>query len=163
MRGTLRLNIGDVPNVVLNVRQQAVIDSHSVVHLSGTYICTGATHLHISGNLVEIVGSDVPTGHFNNLGVPAPNCNGQPHTWEGLILPDARAFAPGKTAAFTHANACGDIACTSVSETRVVTLVHDVTTSALAPNAKLQTQIVRRPSTRSYGNALHTTTATWGR
>ena len=160
--GTLRLDVGDVPNVVLNVRKQARIDNHKVVHLTGTYSCTGASHLHISGNLIEIVGSNVPTGHFDTLGVPAPNCDGQLHSWEGLVLPDARAFAPGKAAAFTLANACGDIACTSVSETRVVTLAGDAGGPGLAPNGSLRTQTVRRSSGRSYGNARHAATTTWG-
>ena len=159
--GKLVLDIGDLPTVVLNVRKQARIDNTGVVHISGSYSCTGASQLHISGNLVEIVGSDVATGHFNTLGVPAPTCNGQLHSWEGLVLPDTRGFAPGNTAAFLLANACGDITCTSVSATRVLTLVRDVTSSALAPNSSLSTQTVHRFSGRTYGNALHAA-ATWG-
>jgi hypothetical protein len=160
--GTLRLDIGDVPSVALTVRRRARIDNQHVVHLTGTYTCTGANQLHVSGNLVQIAGEKVATGHFNTLGVPAPICNGQPHSWEGLVIPDARAFNPGAVAAFTHANACGDAICTSVSETRVVTLVHDVSSSVFAPDTTLTTQTVRRSSGRSYGNALHAA-AGWGR
>jgi hypothetical protein len=132
------------------------------VHLTGTYACTGANRLNISGNLVQIAGDKIATGHFNTLGVPAPNCDGQPHSWEGLVIPDARAFNPGAVAAFTHANACGDAVCTSVSEKGVVMLVHDTSSSTLAMNGTVTTQTVRRSSGRSYGNALHAAAA-WGR
>ena len=160
--GTLRLNIGDAPNVALNVHENARIDTHEVVHLTGTYSCTAARSLDISGTLIEIVGSKVPVGHFDTLGVPAPNCDGNLHSWTGLVLPNTSSFAPGKAAAFTHAIACGAIVCTLVSETRVVELVHsDAGTSRLAPDVSLRTRTVRRSSGRSYGNALHAATTTW--
>jgi hypothetical protein len=162
--GTMRLNIGDVPHIAINVDEHVRIDTHGVVHLTGTYSCTGASSLHIYGTLIEIVGDKVPVGRFDTLGVPAPNCNGNLHSWTGLVLPpNTGSFAPGKGALFTHALACGAVVCTSVSETSVVVLADsDAGTSGLAPNVNLRTQTVRRSSGRSYGNVLHAATATWG-
>jgi len=162
--GTLRLNIGDAPDIALNFDKNAGIDTHGVVYLTGIYNCTQATSLHISGTLIEIVASKVvSTGHFDTLGIPAPNCNGSQHSWTGLVLADTTSFAPGQAAAFTDASACGRIACTLISETTVVKLAdHVAGTAGLAPKVSLRTQTVPRPSGRSYGNALHATTAAWG-
>ena len=161
--GTLRLNIGDAPTIALNVHKNALIDTHGVVHLTGTYSCTGARSLDISGTLIEIVGSKVPTGHFDTLGVPAARCNGKRHPWTGLVLPAKIRFAPGNAAAFINTIACGSVACTLISETRVVTLANTVAgTSGFAPDVSFRTRTIRRPLARSYGNARHTTTITWG-
>jgi hypothetical protein len=162
--GTLRLNIGDAPNVAYGVHEHVSIDTHGVVHLAGAYTCTGARSLDIYGTLIEIVGEKVPTGRFDTLGVPAPNCDGKLHLWAGLVLPTTGgAFAPGRAAAFLHAVACGNIVCTSVSETRVEVLeAGDIATSGPAPGTTLSIQTVPRPSARSYGNAVHAATAGWG-
>ncbi len=162
--GTLRLNIGDAPNIALTVRRNARIDTHGVVHLTGFYSCTGARALHISGTLIEIVGNKVPIGNFDTLGVPAPTCNDKGHSWVGLILPNASPFAPGDAALFSNAVACGQIACTLVSQTSVAQLADSVTgTSPVARRTSFRTRTVRRPSGRSYGNALHAGTTSWGR
>lgn len=161
--GTLRLNIGDAPSIAYGVHEHVSIDPHGVVHLAGAYICTGARSLDISGTLIEIVGEKVPVGHFDTLGVPAPNCNGKLQSWTGLVLPNNISFAEGKAAAFLHASACGDIVCTFVSETRVVILSNSAAAaSGPAPGASTSIETVRRPSGRSYGNAVHAATATWG-
>ena len=160
--GTLRLHIGDAPSIALNVYKKAQIDTHGVVHLRGTYSCTRGTTLRISGTLTEIVGNKVPYAHFDTLGVPAPQCNGSPHSWTGLVLPNRTSFAPGQAAAFTHAIACGKIACALFNETRVVTLADSVAgASGFAPDTTLHTGTVRRSSGPSYGNALHPATTTW--
>ena len=159
--GTLRLNIGDAPNITLNVHKNALIDTHGVVHLTGTYSCTDARSLDISGTLIEIVGRKVPTGLFDTLAIPAPICDGSLHSWTGLVLPNASSFAPGKAAAFSNALACGNIACTLVSKTSVVKLANSVAgTSGFAPDVSLHTRTVRR-SSGSYGNALHGAPTTW--
>ncbi|MDQ1385297.1 MAG: hypothetical protein QOG65_2676 [Actinomycetota bacterium] len=161
--GTLRLNIGDAPNITLNVGERARIDTHGVVHLTGEYSCTGARSLHIYGSLIEIVGNTVPVGNFDTLGVPAPICNGGLHLWTGLVLPTRLPFAPGKAALFIKAFGCGDIACTLIGQTRVVELIRGgAGTSSSTPNGSVSTRTVRRSSVRAYGNALHAATATWG-
>jgi hypothetical protein len=163
--GTLRLHIDDAPNIALNVGEHALIDSHGVVHLTGTYSCTHARSLQVFGTLIEIVGEKVPVGRFDTLGVPAPICNGLGHRWVGLVLaPDTSPFAPGKAASFIHALACGDLACTQVGKTTVVDLTHSgAGTTNLAPETSSSTRTVRRLSGHPYGNALHTATAAWGR
>ncbi|MDQ1434640.1 MAG: hypothetical protein QOF59_1456 [Actinomycetota bacterium] len=161
--GTLRLNIGDAPNIALNVGAHALIDTHGVVHLTGTYSCTGARSLRIYGILIEIVGSTVPVGRFDTLGVPGPVCNNEPHPWTGLVLTNRLPFAPGQAASFTNALACGDIACTTAGETRVVSLTRGGTGASGSPtDVTRSTRTFRRSSGRTYGNALHPTTATWG-
>jgi hypothetical protein len=161
--GTLRLNIGDAPNVAFGVHEHSSIDAHGVVHLAGAYTCTRARSLDVYGSLIEIVGEKVSVGRFDNLGVPAPTCDGKLHSWAGLVLPTSGAFAEGRAAAFLHASACSDIVCTLVSENRVVVLSDsDAATSAPAPGGSVTTRTVRRSSARSYGNAVHPATATWG-
>jgi hypothetical protein len=162
--GTLRLHIDDAPSIALHVRERTLIDPHGVVHLTGTYSCTHARSLHVFGTLIEIVGDKVPVGDFDTLGVPAPICNGLLHPWTGLVLaPNTSPFAPGNAAAFTHARACGDVACTQVDRTSVVDLRQSAaSTSSLAPETSSSIRTVRRSSGRSYGNARHTATATWG-
>jgi hypothetical protein len=161
--GTLRLNIGDAPNIGLNVGERARIDTHGVVHLTGEYRCTGARSLHMYGSLIEIVGDTVPVGNFDTLGVPAPVCNGGLHSWTGLVLPTRLPFAPGKAALFIKAFGCGDIACTLIGQRRVVELTRSGPgTSGPAPLGSGSTRTVRRSSVRAYGNARHTATATWG-
>lgn len=162
--GTLRLHIDDAPSIALNVREHTLIDPHGVVHLTGTYSCTHARSLHIFGTLIEIVGDKVPVGRFDTLGVPAPICDGVLHAWTGLVLaPNTGPFAPGNAAAFTHALACGDIVCTQVNKSSVVDLNRTATSSSsLAAETSSSTGTVRLSSGRSYGNARHTETATWG-
>jgi len=159
--GTLRLKIGDAPDIALNVDKNAGIDPHGVVYLTGTYNCTHATSLRVSGTLIEIVGSKVvSTGHFDTLGIPAPNCNGSQHSWTGLVLANTISFAPGQAAAFIDASVCGAIACTQISETTVVKVLdHVAGASGVAPRVSLRTRTVRRPSGPSYGKVLH---AVWG-
>jgi hypothetical protein len=161
--GTLRLNIGDAPNVAFGVHEHSSIDAHGVVHLEGAYTCTGARSLDVYGTLIEIVGERVPTGRFDTMGVPAPTCDGKLHSWAGLVLPTTGSFGDGRAAAFLHASVCGDIVCTLVSETRIVVLAHnDAATSTPASGVSVSTQTVRRSSGRTYGNAVHTATASWG-
>jgi hypothetical protein len=159
--GTLRLNIDHAPRMRMNLYKKARIDTHGAVHLTGTYSCTRATRVEIAGTLVEIAGDKVPTGGFA-LSVPAPNCNGNPHSWEGLVPPPRKgSFVPGKAAVFTHASACGAIACASVSKKSVVKLAHSASTSGTAPDSRVHTRTVRRSSGRTWGNAVHDTSATW--
>jgi len=161
--GSLRLNIGDAPSIALNVHDDALIDTHGVVHLVGTYSCTGATFLDISGRLIQIVNDTVPDGHFDNLGIPAPTCDGKLHSWTGLVLPGKIPLAQGDAAAFTHATACGTIVCTLLNETRVVDLIEtDTGSTALAPATSRSTQTFGRSLGPVYGNAVHPATATWG-
>jgi hypothetical protein len=162
--GTLRLHIDDAPSIALNVHEHTLIDPHGVAHLTGTYSCTHARSLHVFGTLIEIVGDKVAVGHFDTLGVPAPICNGLLHPWTGLVLPpNTSPFAPGQAAAFTKALACGDVACTQVGKTTVVDLTRSTaSTSNLAAATSSSTRTVRRSSGRTYGNALHPATATWG-
>jgi hypothetical protein len=157
--GTLRLNIGDAPNLAVSVLNNAGIDAQGVVHVTGTYRCTGARNLHITGSLIEIVGDNVPTGNFDTLGVPAANCNGVTHAWAGLVLPpNDHSFAPGKSAVFTNASLCGAIACTLVSEKTVVQLTRGVAgTSGSAHVVSRRTRTFRRSLPSSYGNAVHPT------
>jgi hypothetical protein len=159
--GTLRLNIGDAPNLAVNVRTDAGIDTNGVVHLSGTYRCTGAKNLHILGSLVEIVGSKVPIGNFEMPGTPPPTCNGVTHVWTGLVRPPHKhAFAPGKAAALTTAALCAAVACTQVNVKTVVQLANGVdATSALGHVVSRRTRTFARASTVRFGNAVHT--ATW--
>ena len=161
--GTLRLHVGDAPDLALNVDKTAHIDTHGVVGLTGAYTCTRATTLHISGSLIEIVGNKiVSTGRFDTLGIPSPNCDGSQHSWTGLVLADTTSFAPGQAAVFINASACGQIACTLISQTTVVKIVKGVAaTSGIAPNESLHTRTIHRPSRRRYGNALHAPTAAW--
>jgi hypothetical protein len=162
--GTLRLNVGNAPTVALGVQKYAHIDSHGVVRVTGTYSCAGATHLHISGSLFEIVGDKVPSGNFDTLGVPAAHCDRGRHAWTGLVLPSGNAhFAPGKAAAFTSAQACGRIACAFANTTTVVQLTGSGAGTGAAPHVRdgVRTRIVPRSTGRRYGNARHAATATW--
>ena len=121
--GTLRLNIGEAPTAKVHVQKYARIDAHGVVHLRGTYSCTHASNMRISGDLVEIVGDKVSERTFSTLGVPSTNCNGGPHLWTGLVLPSgSNKFVPGKAAVFAEGSACGRILCLFVSATSVVQL-----------------------------------------
>ena len=161
--GTLRLNIGAAPTIVMNVHRNALIDTHGVVHLTGTYRCTDARFVDVSGLLIEIVGRKVATGSFDNLGIPAARCDGKRHGWTGLVLPAKIRFAPGNAAAFINTTACGPVVCTLISQTSVVTLANTVAgTSGFARDASYRSRTIRRPSARSYGNARHPTTITWG-
>jgi len=155
--GTLRLRIGNAPVVAVTVQNSGGIDAQGVVHLSGTYRCTGSRNVHISGSMFEIVGSNVPTGRFDTLGIPAAVCNGVNHAWTGLVLPPIKhAFAPGTAAVFTGAVACGTVACTVVSLTTVVQLARGVSgSSAPAHVVKHKSRIVLRSTPGKYGNAIH--------
>jgi hypothetical protein len=162
--GTLRLDIGDGPSIGLSVHGNASLDPHGVVHLTGTYRCTRATSLDISGELVEIVGNHVSTGLFDTLGVPAPTCNGTLQPWTGLALATTTAFAPGPVAVFTQAFACGAIVCTAVNETSVAHVVRGTAaTSGTASATSIHTRTVHRVLRPRYGNAVHPATASWGR
>jgi hypothetical protein len=118
----------------------------------------------VFGTLIEIVGDKIPVGRFDTLGVPAPICDGLLHPWVGLVLsPNTVAFAPGKAASFINALACGDVACTQAGKTTVIDLTRSPTnTNSLATETSSSTRTIRLPSGRSYGNAVHAATATWG-
>ena len=124
-----------------------------MVHLTGTYGCTGARSLHITGTLIEIVGTqgaERPLRHARrsraHLQRPAaPVDRTGPPGHEQHLRRAKRPRSPTRAA-------CGAIVCTLVSETSVVNAGDSAAgTSALAPDVKSQhpdgPSFLRQPAT----------------
>jgi hypothetical protein len=92
--GTLRLNMGESPiaNVALNA--QGRVTSARDAQLTGSYRCVNASHVEIYGSLTEVVGQNVAAGSYDNLGVPAPTCDGNQHSWSAKAIHQPDPFVP---------------------------------------------------------------------
>ena len=102
--GTLRLNIGDAPNLALSVHTSArhrrarsrASHGHVPVHRSEE-----PPHLGIAHRDRGEQGADRPLRHARHS--RAPSATASAHSWTGLVLPpNKHAFAPGKAAVFTN-------------------------------------------------------------
>jgi len=160
--GTLRLTIGDAPSATVQLHTKTLVDSSRDAHLTGSYSCLHASQLDINGALIEIVGKSVADGSFDNLGVPAPTCDGHNHSWSAEVTSTTVPFARGKAAAFVVNIACSAAVCTQGGTVQVLKLVTSGSGSAAyAPAARSHLQVFRRSSRPIYGTAVHGTTAAW--
>jgi hypothetical protein len=161
--GTLRLNIDHAPSATVRLHTKTFVDSQHDAQLTGSYSCTNASYLDIHGGLLEIVGKNVAIGSFDNLGVPAPKCDGKNHSWSAEAASASVAFAQGKAAVFLFNLACSNVVCTQGSTGQVLKLVTSApAASAFAPTTSSSVHVFRRSSRPIYGTAVHSTTATWG-
>ncbi len=160
--GTLQLNIGDAPFAKVRVHTDTLVDSSHDAQLTGSYSCVNARYLDINGSMLEIVGTKVATGTFDNLGVPAPKCDGNKHPWSAEVADTTVRFAPGKAAAFVFNLACNAAVCTQGETVHVLKLVRSGSlSSTFAPATRVHLRVFPRSLRPIYGTAVHATTAPW--
>ena len=166
--GTLRLNMGDSPiaNILLNA-QGRVTSAHDAV-LSGSYSCVNASRLEIFGSATEVVGPNVAAGSYDNLGKPAPTCDGNQHSWSAKAMHQPDPFVPfatGDAAVLAFNITCNDIVCTQQETAQAVHLTTSVSGSAAHARVTKRghLRVFGRASGPIYGTAVHKTTATWGK
>lgn len=87
--------------------------------LRGTFSCTGADFVSISGQLTQRVGRGVVLGFF---GAFDTLCDGAAHAWTAQVFPTSGKFAGGKSAAVAFSFACGTFQCASGFTEQVVKL-----------------------------------------
>jgi hypothetical protein len=109
--GTLNLTIDVIPpppiaDITVN-RFAAFNSSTGWATVSGTLVCTGAEFALVETSLSQRVGRFTIHGSgFSDL-----VCDGTPHTWSAVVLPENGKFAGGKAATVAFAVACGSFQC----------------------------------------------------
>jgi hypothetical protein len=77
--------------------------------LTGTYTCTNAHLIGVSGEAGQAVGQVVIVGFFGF--VQEGTCDGIVHTWSATVFPEDGKFAGGKAMTVTLAFSCGAVEC----------------------------------------------------
>jgi hypothetical protein len=161
--GTVNFIADLAPTLATTVKYQTLVDSSGTAHMQGTYTCTHggtAPFLELSGQLVEIAGSNVVTGLYDS-GPLLPTCDGAKHSWSADGIPDSAPFVAGsKAAALTFNLLCTTSTCITTNQNVVVSLVSSVSSStATAPVTKSSSKAT--PKQPEWGTAGRANTA-WG-
>ena len=112
--GTLGISFSPVPpppTVEVTVDRQGSFDSSTgVATLRGSYTCTDADFIDISGEVAQPVGRFATIrggfGFFED-----GTCDGTSHRWTADVAPENGKFAGGKTLTVTFTFACGPFEC----------------------------------------------------
>jgi len=98
------------PTVDATVAPRGTFNSKTgAATLHGTYTCTNADFIDISGNVAQAVGRFVIRGSFDVFDVNT--CDGSSHPWSADVFPDNGKFAGGKTLTVAFSFACGAFEC----------------------------------------------------
>lgn len=99
--GLLRISFSEAPpppTIESNVDPIGYVNKDGSATLSGSYTCTNAQLVSLSGDLSQPVGRFTIRGSFG-LFVPEAECNGTSQEWAAEVLPSNGKFAGGKSAA----------------------------------------------------------------
>jgi hypothetical protein len=166
--GTLRLNMGESPIANVAVNAQGLANSAHDAQFSGSYRCANAGRLEIYGSVTEVVGENVAAGSYDNLGIPAPTCDGIQHPWSAKAIHQPDPFVPfaaGDAAVLVFNLTCNDVVCTGRETAQAVHLATSVSGSAAHARVSKRghLRVFGRTSRPIYGTAVHKTTASWGK
>ena len=164
--GNLRLDMGESPIANVLLHAQGLVNSAHDAQLTGSYSCANANFLEIYGSLTEVVGENVATGSFDNLGVPAATCDGNQQSWSAKAIHQPDPFVPfadGDAATLAFNITCNDVVCTQGETVQAVHLVSSLPAATYARRTtRGRLRVFHRASGPVYGTAVHKTTATWG-
>lgn len=110
--GNLVLDVNQAPpppTVDVAVDGRATVDRSGTAWITGTYSCTDADFIELSGQLTQTVGRFKVNGwgYLFEFGT----CDGAAHTFSMPITGDNGKFAGGKAASITFSFACGAFEC----------------------------------------------------
>jgi hypothetical protein len=112
--GTLRISFVGAPTPTGAVTANPVgrFDSPTgVATITGTYTCTAADSVLVSGFLQQDRGRFTVDGSFNFLDVGS--CDGTPRDWSIEVVPENGTFSGGKALATVFVTVCGPFQCFS--------------------------------------------------
>ena len=101
---------GPPPSVDITVNPFGTVNARTgVATISGTYTCTGADFLDVSGDVRQNVGRFTILGSFGFFDFGT--CDGASHSWSAGVFPQNGKFAGGKALTVAFAFACGPFEC----------------------------------------------------
>lgn len=99
------------PVVEVNVAPRNTFNSRTgIVTLHGTYTCTNANFIEITGQVTQSVGR-VATVRGALSVSEAQTCDGTTHQWTATVVPESGKFAGGKALTVAFWFACGRFEC----------------------------------------------------
>jgi Family of unknown function (DUF6299) len=122
--GTLRISFftpPPPPTMGITVDPFGRVDLQTgVASLSGTYTCSNADLVDVSGQARQVLPRSVivGSGFFRAFGT----CDGTAHPWSATVVPDSGKFVGGKAMTLTFAFSCGEFDCVPDSVERTVIL-----------------------------------------
>jgi hypothetical protein len=112
--GLLRISFNAAPpppSVDFTVDPIGTVDQRTgVATLTGTFTCSDADFLDVSGELRQPVGRFTIFGPFGFF-VDGSSCDGTPQPWTAEVTPVNGKFTGGKSATVTFTFACGPFEC----------------------------------------------------
>jgi hypothetical protein len=121
--GILRIAFVGAPTPTADVTVDPVgrFDSPTgVATITGTYMCTAADSVLVSGFLQQNRGRFTVVGSFNF--VDEGTCDGTTRRWSFEVVPENGTFTGGKASAIVFVNVCGPFQCFSDLDERTVQL-----------------------------------------
>jgi hypothetical protein len=122
--GTLRISINAAPpppTMDITVDPFGRVDpTTGVASLSGTYTCSNANFIDVSGQARQALPRLVTVGSFSFGAVGT--CDGTSHPWSATIVPESGKFVGGKAMTVISTSSCGFFECVPDSVEQTVIL-----------------------------------------